>query len=542
MTASSRSRAVTGSSALYYDFDSFQEMAVTTGGADAQNPTPGVSVNMVLKKGLNTPHGDVPLLLLRERHARRPSTFRRALADALGNTTGKGNRTDKYLDYGFDLGGPLLKDSAVGVGHDGAGPTIDLADADAATPDDTHFKNYAFKLDGKRQRQGSAATSPSTRTTRSGTAAAPARRVRRRRRGTRPGPTSYYKGEGNFVFGSRALRLGEGGIHPTAGSTSTPVGGLITDYYFDDSGCRAQLVFTSTKSTRPQHYVGGDANYFAGKQRVEVRRLVALDAGRYAADLARQPSGRDLERLSEHAGRRSRATTSPSPTAQYLDAFVTRHDLARPADADRRRPLRSPDIVARRGFGARRRRLRDVLPALSAPAINDVFDWNNLTPRVGSRWRSTSRARRIVRASYAMFASQLPGAEAAFVSPIQYSYAYYNAVDRNGDGVAQLSEILFSQGLQGYTGFDPNNPTRSRSNTRGDPNVKAPITHELLAGFDRELTPRFGVERHVTYRRMEDLLWTPLDGRHLRRTTRRPARCPARCGGDRRLQRAAVRA
>ena len=48
----------TGSSPTYYDFDMFQEMAVTTGGADAQNPTPGVQLNMVLKKGTNTLHGD----------------------------------------------------------------------------------------------------------------------------------------------------------------------------------------------------------------------------------------------------------------------------------------------------------------------------------------------------------------------------------------------------------------------------------------------------------------------------------------------------
>src|SRR5262245_1525962 len=47
----------TGSSPTYYDFDMFQEMAITTGGADAQNPTPGVQLNMVLKKGSNTAHG-----------------------------------------------------------------------------------------------------------------------------------------------------------------------------------------------------------------------------------------------------------------------------------------------------------------------------------------------------------------------------------------------------------------------------------------------------------------------------------------------------
>src|SRR3954468_12182039 len=47
----------TGASAFYYDFDSFQEMAVTTGGADAQNPTGGVQLNMILRKGSNKPHG-----------------------------------------------------------------------------------------------------------------------------------------------------------------------------------------------------------------------------------------------------------------------------------------------------------------------------------------------------------------------------------------------------------------------------------------------------------------------------------------------------
>ena len=38
-----RPEHATGSSAFYYDFDSFQEMAITTGGADAQNATPACS-------------------------------------------------------------------------------------------------------------------------------------------------------------------------------------------------------------------------------------------------------------------------------------------------------------------------------------------------------------------------------------------------------------------------------------------------------------------------------------------------------------------
>ena len=45
--------AALGSSPTYYDFDMFQEMQVTTGGADPANPTPGVQLNFVLRGGTN---------------------------------------------------------------------------------------------------------------------------------------------------------------------------------------------------------------------------------------------------------------------------------------------------------------------------------------------------------------------------------------------------------------------------------------------------------------------------------------------------------
>ena len=49
--------AATGSSPTYYDFDMFQEMSVTTGGASATNPTAGVQLNMQFKTGTNRPSG-----------------------------------------------------------------------------------------------------------------------------------------------------------------------------------------------------------------------------------------------------------------------------------------------------------------------------------------------------------------------------------------------------------------------------------------------------------------------------------------------------
>jgi len=151
-----------------------------------------------------------------------------------------------------------------------------------------------------------------------------------------------------------------------------------------------------------------------------------------------------------------------------------------------------------------------ILPALSTPAVDGVYVWNSLTPRVGFTYSVGEARKTIVRGSYAMFASQLPGSQAAFVSPIQYSYAYYNAVDRNGDGIAQLSEILINQGLQGYSGFDPKNPRSAVNRVASD--GKAPVTHEWLVGFDKELRPDFAVSGTFTYRRMLNLPWTPLIG------------------------------
>ncbi len=42
-----------GSSPGYYDFESFEEMQVTTGGSDASTATGGVVLNMVTKRGTN---------------------------------------------------------------------------------------------------------------------------------------------------------------------------------------------------------------------------------------------------------------------------------------------------------------------------------------------------------------------------------------------------------------------------------------------------------------------------------------------------------
>src|SRR5215208_2279951 len=97
-----------GSSPSYYDFDMFQEMQVTTGGTDARQATPGVQMNFVLKSGTNTPHGSARTYY--EDKNLQSTNLPSDLVDELGGTSGKGNRLNKYADYGGELGGPLMRD------------------------------------------------------------------------------------------------------------------------------------------------------------------------------------------------------------------------------------------------------------------------------------------------------------------------------------------------------------------------------------------------------------------------------------------------
>ena len=497
-----RPNHATGSSSFYYDFDSFQEMAVTTGGADAQNPTPGVQLSMVLKTGINTPHGGARLYF--ENQKLQGVNISPELAAALGDASGKGNRTDKYDDYGFDLGGPFLKDR-VWVWGAMARTTNNLLTLTSAS-DNTQFKNTAFKADGKLNYavRGNF-TYYENNKTKDERDAGPTRPPETTWNQT--GPAKYYKGEGTFVGGT-SLAASAKVAYVDAAFQLVPAGGLGRDYYIDDGGV-VHNSYYQYQSTRPQRYIGGDASYFAGRhemkfgagwRRTPVDTQQIWPASHLIATWDQYPN------MLVQVARDYRSATD----ARYVNGYVTdtvslnRLTVNGGIRFDHQKSsLSAASVTGVTGFDT-------ILPTLDTPAVDGVYVWNSLTPRAGFTLAVGDAQKTVVRGSYAMFASQLTGSQAAFVSPIQYSYAYYNAVDRNSDGIAQLSEILINQGLQGYSGFDPKNP-RAAVN-RVDPDGKAPVTHEWLVGFDRELGPQFALSGTFTYRRMLDLPWTPLIG------------------------------
>ena len=132
--------AATGSSPTYYNFDMFQEMSVTTGGASATNPTAGAQLNMQFKSGSNVFSGAAHFYGAGE------SLQSTNLPDELlplAGESGKGNRMKELTDVGFDLGGPVVRDRLWVWGSYGyTDGTLYTLNGD---PDRTELENMAVK-------------------------------------------------------------------------------------------------------------------------------------------------------------------------------------------------------------------------------------------------------------------------------------------------------------------------------------------------------------------------------------------------------------
>ncbi len=518
----------TGSTPTYYDFDMFQEMSITTGGADAQNPTPGVQLNLVLKKGSNTPHGNARYYY--ENEGMQANNFDPTLAKSLSNilsfspacknsnfTEHCGNRTDQYKDYGFDLGGPIMKDKLWAWGS--IGETHPRILTINGTPDETILKNYAFKADGQlnpnirgnftffqgnKEKFGRGASS-----------VRPAETTY-----NQTGPTKYYKGEGNFVVGQNLFASARY-AYISGGFSLTPQGGLDKQIYVDDAGVWHNS-FYPYSTTRPQYYASGDASYFAGKHEIKFGyswRKTPVDSLSTTAGNKIVTYWEGYPNLGVYADQDNASST----VGKYQNLFLTdtisldRLTIIAGIRWDRQTSSYNQTSVAP-VVGV------PFYPGVTAPAVDNAYKFTTVTPRVGITYALDSSRKTIARASYAMFASQLPGNAAAFVSPIQpYTYTYYYAtdLDKNGKPCVTVG-VNGCNGIADLNEFDPAHPDNANNTNLAKPgvftsdnkvgDVSAPRTQEFMVGVDREVMANFGVSATFTYRYMNNFLWNPPNG------------------------------
>jgi hypothetical protein len=492
--------AALGSSPTYYDFDMFQEMQVTTGGADLTNATPGVALNFVLKGGSNTPHGSTRIYY--ENESMQSNNLPDDLAASLGGVTGKGNRMDDYRDYGFELGGPILRDRLWAWGAYGKTDVTLLTLAN--TPDQTILENLSFK--------GTGQITDAIRSTftffrgdklKFGRGASP----------TRPpettfdqsGPTSVYKGEGNFVVGSNLFvtaRL----AHISGGFQLVPQGGLATNWFIDDTATFRGSVY-QYETVRPQNNAAAEGNIFRGRHEVKF----GFGWRRADTDSTTTVPGNGIVSYHDTYPRMIAEVTawnhSTSTRGQYTHAYVgdtltwDRATLNVGLRWDRQ--AGSVKEFSQAGNPG----LTSLLPDLTGQAANDAVVWSSVTPRIGLTYSLDEARRTLVRASYGMFASQLNATAGGFLSTIATRGVYfYDVIDRNGNRFVDVSELA---GLEpgNWYGFDITRPSNVSSPIHSVSDYKTPMTHEVQLGVDREVMPNFGVSGTFTWRNFTNFVW-----------------------------------
>lgn len=496
--------AALGSSPTYYDFDMFQEMNVTTGGADLQSATPGVALNFVLKSGSNTVRGSSRIYY--ENEGMQANNLPADLKSTIGGKTGKGNRIDEYKDYGFELGGPLWKDKVWAWGAYGKTDVTLITLAN--TPDQTILDNRSFKAtaqlsqairsnftyfrgDKLKYGRGAGTTRPPETTW------------------NQSGPTALYKGEGNIVVGNNFFVTGRY-ASVDGGFALTPQGGLATPYYTDDAGSiRGSYIHYET--VRPQKNASVDGNVFLGRNELKFGfgwRTADVDSTTIVPGTAKIATYHD-----GYPNMTAEVTVwndNTSATGTYQNAFIgdtlTWDRLTLNAGLRWDRQSSSVNPLAQKGNAT----LPTLLPDLTGTARKDVIEWNTVTPRIGLSYAIDESRKTLLRASYGSFASQLNSSTGNFLSTVGYRGVYfYNVPDLNGNRVVDPAEIagractdaIANSGACSYYGFNIANPSNVAEPIHKVGNYKTPMTHEMQFGVDREIVPNFGLSGTLTWRR-----------------------------------------
>jgi Carboxypeptidase regulatory-like domain len=498
-----------GSSPGYYDFESFEEMQVTTGGSDASLATGGVVLNMVTKRGSNEWRGSGRYLVSDDSLQSDLEFDRDDLARAGEWNNGnaqtafkQGNRIVENTEIGAEIGGPVVKDR-LWVWGSYAKPEINLLTIDNVS-DKTTLESWNAKVNAQITPANSASVFAwQSDKVKIGRNASPQRPQETTWNQSKFGPDpTAYKVEDTQIIGTSFYLSGMYSV-VNGGFQLVPQGGAAIAYR--DSGLKWHNTFLLNQIERPQEQIKADASNFfntgalshelkygAGYRTAEQSSLFTWPGGGLELVLS---NGAHLLALARDA--------VPEVKTEYTNVYVqdtlVKGNLTANVGVryDRQGGENLPSTApANRIFP-------DLLPAGHYEGGDAGFKWTSITPRLGLTYALGAERNTLLRASYSRFADQLGTGVASFLNPLAgvgYSYFY---TSNNGGPTLERGEIGPALGLSGN--INPNTFEPLQSNAV-DPDLDAPITDELLLGIEHSLRPEFAVGLNLTYRQSTGIL------------------------------------
>ena len=506
--------SATGASPTYYNYDNFEEIQVATSGQDIKQPTGGVGLNLIIKRGTNQFHGQARGYF--DNESMESDNVPSELA-AKGVTHAMTDHNKQISDYGAEIGGPIWKDHAWFYGSYSI-QDIRLVRRAGALIDRTQLKNPTVKVnwqatqkdmlsflyfDGFKIKNG---RSPAT----AGILFDAVTATYHQDNAYTDFPLhGLWKIADDHVFGPKMMVTGRFAYYNT-GFVLDPIGGL---------NMQAGRSFTTAQSfgsinqqyfTRPQKTATIDADTFFNAMGAShdlkygwgFRRADSTRRDLYPGNmiLAIENSPTDFQARIYREG-------FGANRASYLDFYagdtITRGRLTISAgiryDHQWGKALPSK-TQANKAFP-------NLVPGLVFPGYDAPFKWNNVSPRAGITYALDQSRRTVMRAGYARYAGQLDTDDTVgTLNPSSSAgYATYRWVPRAGDHFVHPDEVLTGQLITAGNGFNPANPTSVASANQLDPNLKAPITQSVVIGADRELAPNLVLQVNYSYSRTSRL-------------------------------------
>lgn len=510
----------TGASPSYFDFEAFQEINVTTGGNDMSLQGGGIGINLVTKRGTNRFHGGARYLLAAEDLASSN------LPDSLvGDSRLKGSDFADHVknlkDYGFELGGPLVKDKVWFYGTFGRQNIKNVRLAQ--TPDDTILDSYNGKLNwqatgdtmvsafyflGNKKKFGRQNSLPVTPTDDFTWNQANAYTD-----GGLPG--GLWKLQVDHTFSPNFFVSAKAAYYDT-GFGFTARGGpdkTFTVDYVNNIGLGSYADFATL---RPLKLGQIDGSYFfqgmGGNHELKFgfsyRDVSTLSATSYNGNQIAgiYNSATDFSQNVAQVFRGGVVDYGGKYSAAYLGDTWSKSRMTLNAGLrfDKQTATNKPsEAPGNKTFP-------NVLPALQFQGSNgNVVDWSDISPRLGLSYAMDEARKTVVRASFSRYASQLSYGEVTAENPVATGLLAYGWRDLNGDKFVQANEVDLSDFLYNIN-IDPANPAAVGTTVnKVDRDYKAKHDLEFILGVDREIAGNFAVGAAYTFRRANDWTYRP---------------------------------
>jgi len=505
--------AATGASPSYYNYDNFDEIQVSTAGQDIKQPTGGMGLNLVVKRGTNDFHGGFRGYF--DNHNMESDNVPDELR-AVGITHDTSDHNQQISDYGFDVGGPIWKDKAWFYGSYSL-QDVRLVRRAGALIDRTQLKNPDVKLnwqatskdmisflyfDGFKIKDG---RSPGI----SGILFdAPTATFHQDNAYSDNVLHGLWKIADDRVITSNMFLSAKAAYFNT-GFTLAPEGGLDQQAGRDFVLAQSFGSVNQSLNVRPQKIVNADLNSFLSgfggshdlKYGIGFRMVDAISGTQWPGNgilgLVRSATDQQAQVFRQGNG---------GNRADYLDFYVgdtisrdkLTVDLGVRYDRQWGRALPST-TAANAAFP-------DVVPGFTFTGYDTPFTWNNVSPRAGVTYALDENKKTVLRASYSRYAGQLETGTVGVTNPSSTAgSATYRWNDLNGDHFVQPGEVNLGTLITTGGGFNAANPTSVTSANVLDPNLKAPKTSSVVAGVERELLPNLALQANYSYTRTTDL-------------------------------------